>query len=157
MSNYGVDKFKPFFGVLFEIDNLVYVTQISHAKERHKHLKDNYDFYKIFISDKNPTLPDRLVAVVNLNYMFPVPKSLIQNLEYKDIEKHRTFNSPAEKSAYIDLLNKEMAQINKMNFGIKAKKLYDLKQNFPDNSIAKRCLDFANLEVYATKYVERED
>ena len=65
---------------------------------------NSYDFYKIFLPDKNPTLPDRLVAVINLNYMFPVPKSLIQALEYKDIDQHRTFNSLAEKSAYIDLL-----------------------------------------------------
>lgn len=57
--------------------------------------------------------PDRLVAVINLNYMFPIHKSLIKNLEYKDIEKHRTFKTPKEKSQYIDLLTKELAQINK--------------------------------------------
>ena len=26
MTDYGSDKYKPFFGVLFEIDNLYYVT-----------------------------------------------------------------------------------------------------------------------------------
>ena len=157
LSDYGTDKFKPFFGVLFEVNDLVYVTQISHAQERHKRLKNNLDFYKIFLPDKNPTLPDRLVAVINLNYMFPVPKSLIKTLEYKDIDQHRTFNSLAEKSAYIDLLNKEMAQINTMDFENKAKYLYELKQKFPNDPVAKRCVDFVSLEVHAAKYDPRED
>ncbi len=37
-SDYGTDKYKPFFGVLFEIGDLVYVTQISHAQPRHMNI-----------------------------------------------------------------------------------------------------------------------
>ena len=32
-SNYGEDKYKPFFGILFETNDFYYVTQISHAME----------------------------------------------------------------------------------------------------------------------------
>ena len=33
-SDYGKDKYKPFFGTLFEKDDLVYVVAISHAQEK---------------------------------------------------------------------------------------------------------------------------
>lgn len=34
-SNYGEAKLKPFFGALFEVDELVYITQVSHPQTRH--------------------------------------------------------------------------------------------------------------------------
>ncbi len=155
-SDYGTDKYKPFFGVLFEIGDLAYVTQISHAQPRHMKLRNAPDFIKIFIPDRNPMNPDRLVAVVNLNYMFPIHKSLIENLEYKDIEKHRTFKSPQEKSQYIDLLTKELAQINKLGVDTKAKKLYEKKKRFPSDAVSQRCIDFCALEPLAEAYVKAE-
>ena len=151
-SDYGTDKYKPFFGVLFEIDDLAYVTQISHAQPRHVKMRNAPDFIKIFIPDRNPMNPDRLVAVVNLNYMFPIHKSLIENLEYKDIEKHRTFKSTLEKSQYIDLLTKELAQINKLGIDTKARKLYEKKKRFPNDAASQRCIDFCSLEPLAQNY-----
>ena len=65
-TDYGIDKYKPFFGELFRIGNLVYVTQITSAKQRHYKLKESVDFYKIYSGNK-------LISCVNLNYMFPVP------------------------------------------------------------------------------------
>ena len=153
-SNYGTKKYKPFFGVLFEIGDLAYVTQISHAQTRHAQLKNAPDFVKIFIPDRNPRNPDRLVAVVNLNYMFPIHKSLIENLEYKDIDKHRTFKSLQEKSQYINLLTKELAQINKLGLDAKARKLYEKKRRFPNDVVSRRCIDFCALEPLAEAYVK---
>lgn len=152
-SDYGVNKFKPFFGVLFEQGELVYVTQISHAQERHKSMKTSLDFMKIYLPERDPTAPDRLVAVVNLNYMFPVPKCLLQNLDYRDIEKHRTFRSQAEKSMYIDLLTKELAKINTMGVDTKAKKLYKLRKDYPQDRVSLRCVDFCALEKVAKSYL----
>lgn len=83
-SNYGKNHFKPFFGVLFEIGDFVYVTQVSSAKERHKKMKQNLDFYKLYQGKD-----DKLLAVVNLNYMFPVPKELIENLDYGKMDEYR--------------------------------------------------------------------
>ena len=34
-SDYGKDKYKPFFGILFETEDFYYVTQISHPQRRH--------------------------------------------------------------------------------------------------------------------------
>lgn len=151
-TDYGADKFKPFFGVLFETGNLYYVTQISHAQPRHAKMKNALDFYKVYIPDNNSQSPDKLVAVVNLNYMFPIPKTLTSDLKYADIGKHRTFISQTEKSQYISLLRNEMAAINKMNLETKAKKVYDLKYSQPEHPVSKRCLDFKMLENYAQTY-----
>ncbi len=155
-SDYGTDKYKPFFGVLFEIGDLVYVTQISHAQPRHMNMRNAPDFIKIYIPDRNPMNPDRLVAVVNLNYMFPIHKSLIENLEYKDIAKHRTFKSLQEMSQYIDLLTKELAQINKLGVDNKAKKLYEKKKRFPSDAASQRCINFLALESLAEAYIKTQ-
>lgn len=155
-SDYGTDKYKPFFGVLFEIGDLAYVTQISHAQPRHMRMRNAPDFIKIFIPDRNPMNPDRLVAVVNLNYMFPVHKSLVQKLEYKDIEKHRSFQSLQEKSQYIDLLTKELAQINNLSIDTKARKLYEKKKRYPSDAVSQRCIDFCALEPLAEAYAKAQ-
>ena len=55
-------------------------------------MKNGKDFKKLYHPKDN-----RLLAVVNLNYMFPIPKSLKMILKYKDIEKHRKFESEEEK------------------------------------------------------------
>ena len=39
-TDYGSDKYKPFFGILFEKDDLFYITQISHAQPRHLKMKN---------------------------------------------------------------------------------------------------------------------
>jgi len=84
-SDYGDDKHKPFFGSLFEVGDIIYISQVSHAqKGKHDNMKQQLDFYKIYHPDDN-----RLIAVINLNYMFPIHKSLLTNLEYKDIDKYR--------------------------------------------------------------------
>lgn len=141
-SNYGCDKFKPFFGVLFTVNNLSYVTQVSSPKPKHKHINNQKDFKKIY---KN----GRLICVVNLNYMFPIPTKLLVDVKYKDIDKYRKFNNNKERSKYISLLKDELSIINQMNIEKDAKALYQLKNNYPEDTISKRCLDFKQLEIIA--------
>ena len=148
-TDYGTDKYKPFFGVLFEIGDLYYVTQVSHAQQRHQKLKQQTDFYKIF----DPKNPKRLIAVVNLNYMFPIPKSQTTPFEKKNIHTYRTFKNETEKSKYIDLLDTELSVINSMDIGTKAKELYDLKYDKPEHVVSKRCIDFKNMEQLAIQYI----
>ena len=146
-SDYGKDKYKPFFGVLFETDELYYVTQISHPQMRHLNMKANLDFKKIYLPDTN-----RLIAVVNLNYMFPIPKKLYQKLEYRDIDKHRTFENDIEKSKYIDLMKTELKIINSMKLPQAAVKVYENKYNKPESDLAKRCIDFKDMEELALRF-----
>ncbi|SHJ88036.1 protein AbiQ [Hathewaya proteolytica DSM 3090] len=149
-TDYGQDKLKPFFGALFETDTLVYISQVSHAKQRHNNIKENMDFIKLY-DDK------KLLAVVNLNYMFPVLKSKLVEIKYNNIKNLRTFKNEKECSNYIVLLKKEMKELNKKDIGEKAKKLYDLKNNYPDNDISKRCFDFKGMERKCQNYVQEKE
>lgn len=47
-SNYGRDKYKPFFGELFRVGDMSYITQISSPKQRHYSMKNSMDFIKIY-------------------------------------------------------------------------------------------------------------
>ena len=148
-NNYGDDKFKPFFGALFEVGDLIYVSQVSHAKPRHNNMKNSKDFVKLYKEN-------RLIAVVNLNYMFPVHKSKLIKVEYKDIDKFRTFKDIKERSNYINLLNIEKQEIINNGVNNKAKKLYDFKYKYPNNKISLRCFDFKNLESKCYDYINKE-
>lgn len=144
-SDYGKNKYKPFFGVLFESHSLLYITQISHAQPRHDKMKQQKDFYKIY----DPDQPFHLLAVINLNYMFPIPKSEASLFEKKKIDTYRTFQSASEKSKYIDLLDKELAVINTLDLSSAALEVYRIKYAYPESPIAKRSLDYKELEKCA--------
>lgn len=153
ISDYGANKYKPFFGALFTVGDLVYITQVSHPQPRHLNMRDALDFHKIYLPNKSSTQPDRLVAVVNLNYMFPMPKVMLKFLDYADIDQYHSFVSSAEKSKYINLLQKELAGINKSKLKDRAFRLYQLKLNYPDDRVSKRCIDFRALEQNAYAYL----
>lgn len=144
-TDYGNDKIKPFFGELMRIDNIVYVTQVSSPKPRHRTMKNSLDFYKLFKGKE-------FLAVVNLNFMFPVPLSEISNLDYGHIDEYVSFLDENTKSKYIALLKQEMSAIEKLNLSETALKIYSLKYKNPDSPISKRCFDFKQLEEYAKNY-----
>ena len=143
--DYGNNGYKPFFSPLFEKDGLVYVTQISSKKPRHLKMKESIDFVKIF--DKTNK---KLISVINLNYMFPVPKSEIIEVKYKNIDNFRTFSSLDEKNKYINLLKYEMKVINNKNIQAQAIKVYNSVNT--DSFLKNRFLPFLLLEEKATEY-----
>ena len=147
LSNYGNDKYKPFFGSLFISNDCYYVTQISHPQKKHRRLKDSMDFKKLFIPDS-----DRLLAVINLNYMFPIPKDMYFELQYKNIEKYKDFTDDNDKSKYIDLLRRELDIVNNMDIGHAARLVYQNKYDNPGSKLAQRCIDFKELEKLALSY-----
>ena len=148
-SNYGKDKYKPFFGVLFTIGNYAYVTQVSHPQHRHLSMTEKPDFKKIYDGT-------RLLCVINLNYMFPVPVSELEYIKYANIEEYRSFESDSEKSKYIQLLRRELQIINTRSIGEAAKSIYDNKYLFPESNIANRCIDFRLLEKLADEYTKKQ-
>lgn len=143
--DYGEGKFKPFFKPLFIINDLVYVTQISSPKEKHKKLKENLDFKKIYRENN-------LIGVVNLNYMFPVPMDKIIDIEYKNIDKYKKFNNSIEKSKYIALLKHEMSEIIKKEIDISAEKLYKIITEKENTIFHNRCFDYKKLELAAFEF-----
>ncbi|MEX6518468.1 type III toxin-antitoxin system ToxN/AbiQ family toxin [Fusobacterium vincentii] len=143
--DYGNNGYKPFFSPLFEKDGLVYVTQISSKKPRHLKMKESIDFVKIF--DKTNK---KLISVINLNYMFPVPKSEIIEVKYKNIDNFRTFSSLDEKNKYINLLKYEIKVINNKNIQAQALKVYNSVNT--DSFLKNRSLSFLLLEEKAIEY-----
>lgn len=150
-SDYGEDKYKPFFSPLFENDDLVYITQISHPQERHYKLKQNIDFYKIYHPNDG-----RLIAIINLNYMFPIHKSLMFDLRYKNIENYRKFKTEEEKSKYIDLLRLELKIINELPLHKNALKIYNMKYEHPEHKVSQRSFDFKKLEEACCIYLKSQ-
>ena len=148
-SDYGPNKIKPFFGVLFDIDEFSYVTQVSHPQDRHVKMKQARDFYKLYDFDNDQS---RLIGIVNLNYMFPILKNEIIKLEMSNIDAIRAFEDEIQKSKYIDLLNKELKAINNLPIEKNAYKLYKDKYTYPDSFISKRCLDYKALEDRAREW-----
>lgn len=149
-TNYGSDKLKPFFGALFTLDDLVYVTQVTSPKPRHNNLKQSLDFYKIYDGSK-------LVSCINLNYMLPVPKDELRDLEYRNIDEYVSFPNEVTKSKYIQLLRFELAEINKLSLDKKAVMLYNHKYDKPNDFLSQRCFDFKKLEQGAYQWIKSKD
>ena len=146
-TDYGRNSLKPFFGILFEVDDLVYVTQVSSPKSRHDSMRNNTDFLKIY----NPRT-NNLIGVINLNYMFPVPKAIIGDLKYKDISSYRDFRDDIQKSKYIDLLKIQRRELNNLPVKENAIKIYEDKYTYPESAVSKRCFDFKQLEKVAKNW-----
>ena len=152
LSNYGNNKYKPFFGSLFSTDNCYYVSQVSHPQNKHNKLKDSMDFKKVYVPNSN-----RLLAVINLKYMFPIPKELYKELKYREIEQYKEFNNDEDKSKYIDLLNRELEAINLMDISYAARLVFQNKYNNPGSNLAKRCLDYEELEKVGEQYMRNKE
>ncbi|MCL2068322.1 MAG: type III toxin-antitoxin system ToxN/AbiQ family toxin [Oscillospiraceae bacterium] len=147
-TEYGTTTFKPFFGELFNIGDIVYLTQISHPQPRHYNMRNNKDFFKIYRPSSK-----KLMTIINLNYMFPIHKSLIADLDYSTIDSHVCFVNEADKLKRINFLSVQLREINKLDLDVKAKDLYFRKYTFPNDVVSLRCLDFKRLEIGCMEYV----
>nr|MBP3259072.1 type III toxin-antitoxin system ToxN/AbiQ family toxin [Bacilli bacterium] len=87
--NSGLKELRPFIGVLFYIDNMMYFAPLSSPKPKHQRLRAKPDLIKI---------DDGKLGVVNLNNMIPVKENLIEL-----IDLDRTSDDISEKQ-YIKLL-----------------------------------------------------
>ncbi|MDR2903792.1 MAG: type III toxin-antitoxin system ToxN/AbiQ family toxin [Clostridiales bacterium] len=150
-TEYGESTFKPFFGELFNIGEVIYLTQISHPQPRHDTLRNNKDFIKIYRPSSN-----RLMTIINLNYMFPIHKSLISDLDYSKIGLYMNFANKEDQRKRISFLNIQLREINKLDLAVKAKDLYTHKYTFPDDAVSKRCFDFKKLEAGCLAYIESQ-
>lgn len=131
---------KPFFFKLYENDNFIYVGQVNHFNYmKHNNMTEMLDFKKI-------SLNGQPLCVVNLNYMFPVPKNEIKKLNYNNLSDLRDFDDDKDLSSYISLLSKEIKEINKRNLNLDAELVYKNKMNHPRNNLSLRSFNFCNLQ-----------
>lgn len=141
--DYGEDALKLHIGVVFQINNYKYFVPISSPKTKHLNMREGKDFIKLYDIQAK-----RLLAVLNINNMIPVPDNCLTKLEYKDLERYRSFENETEKMNYVYLLQRELAIIRGKEEMISrnAERLYREKMVRPNSILSKRCCDFNLLE-----------
>lgn len=137
--NYKEKKLRPFVGVLFNVNDMMYFAPLSSPKPKHLKIRKNLDFLKI---DKG-----RLGAI-NFNNMLPVTN---KNIIKIDLDKP---NSGIELK-YSKLLQEQIYWLNRHEEHLyaKSKKLYSKYLNGTlDNHIMNRCCNFKLLEEKCQEY-----
>ena len=138
--NYNEKELRPFVGVLFKIDKIMYFAPLSSPKPKHLKLKSKLDFLKI----NNGKL-----GAINFNNMLPVTKNNIIKL---DLNKECLTKSEEK---YVKLLKEQIYWLNRNSeklFG-RSKKLYTKYVNGTlDKSIIKRCCNFKLLKEKCMEY-----
>lgn len=125
---------RKYIGVILQVNNLNYFAPLSSFKPKHKKMDEMIDFIKI----KN-------YAVINLNNMFPVPKT---ECKYVDISAQKNFK-------YRSLLLAEYRYVKSIQGKIRKNALviYKHKTEKGDSTpLAKRCNDFKLLEELCNNY-----
>ena len=125
---------RKYIGIILTVNGLDYFAPLSSFKEKHKKMKNNMDFLRV-----------GNYAVINLNNMFPVPKS---QCIYVDISKESNPSYKALLSAEYRIITSLTERILK-----NAKSLYEYKmKNGNSTPLAKRCNDFKLLEEKCKEY-----
>ena len=125
---------RKYVGIILKINGFDYFAPLSSFKEKHKKLSETLDFIKL-----------GNYAVINLNNMFPAPKTLYN---------HITIN--AEKDVYYRKLLQEEFRILKQKSEMivkNAQKVYEHKlTNDGKSKLSQRCNDFKLLEEKCVQY-----
>lgn len=139
---------RPFVGVVVILDKKQYCIPLTSPKPKHKKMKNDLDFSKIF--DKNGTL----IGALNFNNMIPVFKDVIFPLNIKPQK-----NDPSRDKTYKELLNNQLDWCNENfdNITKKANKLYQFVTMTPEKSynLTRRCCDFKKLEGVLEKWLAK--
>ena len=127
---------RKYIGVVLRVNGFDYFAPLSSFKDKHKKMKEGLDFLKV-----------KDYAVINLNNMFPVIKSVYT---YVDISKEKDVH-------YRALLQAEYRYIKSIKDKIlkNAATLYNIKKRDGNSSaLAKRCNDFLKLEEICVQYLK---
>lgn len=130
----GQQNERKFIGVILQVNGLDYFAPLSSFKPKHNKMSDMIDFIKV----KN-------YAVINLNNMFPVPKT---ECSFVDIQKEQDLQ-------YKALLRAEYRYIKSIQDKIckNAMNVYNHKISKGNSTgLAKRCNDFLLLEQLCKEY-----
>ncbi|MEG1515938.1 MAG: type III toxin-antitoxin system ToxN/AbiQ family toxin [Clostridia bacterium] len=137
-------RVKPYLGIVLSIGKYRYYVPVSSPKPKHEAMREDIDFFKF--TNRN----GKLLCILNLNNMLPIPDAYITALAYSDIEGYVAFASDSEKTKYINLLRDELDAINKKSLQIlaSAAELRGRCIANPNGNLARRSCDFAKLERY---------
>lgn len=128
---------RPFVGIVVICENKAYCVPLSSPKEKHKSMKNDVDFTKIY--DK-----ERLIGVLNFNNMVPVDERYLQ-----PVDMRVRANDPKQVRQYKIMMGKQLTwcQQNQDAIVKKANRLYSMiVGEEANNLLRKRCCDFEKLE-----------
>ncbi len=142
--NYNDKVLRPFVGVLFTIDEIMYFAPLSSPKVKHLKLKSKLDFFKI---------DNGKLGAINFNNMVPVTDNNIIKL---DLDKACLTKSEEK---YTKLLKEQIYWLNRNDEKLygRSKKLYDKYiAGTLDRNIVERCCNFKLLEEKCKEYNENQ-
>lgn len=130
---------KPYLGIILEINNIHYFVPLSSPKPKHKHMYESLTFVKI-------TNKSRLLSVLNINNMIPVPEGFYQKIDIDKISDQK----------YKDLLNMEVNDCRRKSQRIikNTKLIHKFICYEPEKhkKISRFCCDFNKLEEYCRQF-----
>ena len=138
--NYDKKELRPFVGVLFKINELMYFAPLSSPKPKHLKMKSKIDFVKI----NNGKL-----GAINFNNMLPVTQENVI-----EIDLNKNVSTDYEKK-YNKLLQEQIYWLNR-----NVEKIYNKSESLYhkyvdgtlDENIAKRCCNYVLLEEKCREY-----
>ncbi|MCC8061271.1 MAG: type III toxin-antitoxin system ToxN/AbiQ family toxin [Clostridiales bacterium] len=137
---------RPFIGIILICGSKKYCIPLSSPKEKHKTMKNDLDFTKIY--DNN-----RIIGVLNFNNMIPVEDTYTTILNLRILPS----DSPEERH-YKKLAIKQLTfcQQNQDAIIKKANKLYTMVTSGKASiQLQKRCCNFLKLEKILEKQLSR--
>lgn len=138
---------RPFVGIIVICGNKKYCVPLSSPKEKHKSMKNDIDFTKIYDGEK-------LIGVLNFNNMIPVEDTYTIALNLRIYAS----DSPSDRH-YKKLSMKQLdfCQQNQDAIVRKANKLYNMITSGKASGILKhRCCDFIKLEKVLEKQLLKD-
>jgi protein AbiQ len=146
MNVEGYCHSKFIFGILFEIFDYQYYVPVSSVKETYLEkdgtLKSKYKKFCIPIIGTNKredgTSEGKILALLRFNYMFPVPKEEVNELNFDEVKDLN----------YKNLLQKEylFCKTNFEQIQKKAKSVYKIGKN-PKHFLSSACCNFSLIET----------
>lgn len=137
---------RPFVGIIVICSDKQYCIPLSSPKEKHKSMKNDVDFTKIYHDG-------RLIGVLNFNEMIPVNRDVIF-----PVNTRRRPGDSYEMARYKDLIINQLTFCRKNQDAIirKANQLYDKVTSGKANGpLRRRCCDFKKLEYVLEHYQKR--
>lgn len=143
--NFNSKKNRPFVGVLFRINNVMYFAPLSSPKPKHLEMSSKLDFFKI---------DDGKLGAINFNNMLPVTKKNIEkiNLDKKNISKSEIkYNNLLKEQIY--WLNRNKDKLYGRSYKLYSKYI----NNELSNKIRIRCCNFIVLEEKCHEYNKKNN
>jgi protein AbiQ len=137
-------KLRPYAGVVLHVGNNNYYVPLSSPKPKHMKMKDRLDFIRL-------EQQKQLKAVLNLNNMIPVHKSLVERIVINKITN----------PVYRELLHRELLDIKRKQATIQknAIVIYNKTTKYRDEPQNQRlvsvCYDFLLLEQKLQEYMNK--